>query len=254
MHFGTLLTPVGFPKTLLIGLSRHEQYTSCYYSFPRDWISLPIYWAASFIIQVDYFIAAVLVNTVVNITTCGMYIAVLVTALRASKKHKTTKIESTKTSRSSKLNVDGNETEPELRLRKSLKAVSISIQNAHKRRSSLTTVAMTSWNLAYIRELRLATSGFLMFLSMLAYLIFLLGVAVEGSHGFRFAYLWNIASDIFAYTSPYTLIIMSKQTRTALRKLLICKKFWLRLSDWIRLSETLPKVFVHKLHFWFLED
>uniref|UniRef100_A0A914XEW8 Uncharacterized protein n=1 Tax=Plectus sambesii TaxID=2011161 RepID=A0A914XEW8_9BILA len=185
-----------------------------------------------------------------------MYVTVLITAIRVSKKLKATKVgpwgavgDATETNDSSNSNIDedGAKSYPKRSLGSRNAAIHKSIpvegpyvgsddagnhahqgvemrrkalRNADKQKKQIT----ASRKMAYDRELRLAVCGFLMFLCMLVYFIFLLGVVVSRDIGFQFSFLWNISSDIVSCISPYTLIIMSKQTRVAIKRLVKCRR------------------------------
>ena len=74
----------------------------------------------------------------------------------------------------------------------------------------------------YAREMKLALSGFFVFVSMLIYFVFLVFIAV--SENFDMAFLWYIASDVFSCINPYTLLVMSKETRKQFFNLALCRK------------------------------
>uniref|UniRef100_A0A914WBY0 G-protein coupled receptors family 1 profile domain-containing protein n=1 Tax=Plectus sambesii TaxID=2011161 RepID=A0A914WBY0_9BILA len=74
------------------------------------------------------------------------------------------------------------------------------------------------------RELRLAVSGFFLFISMFMYFLYLLLVLITGDAEFDDGLMYNIVCDIFSCINPYALLLLSKQTRVAFMHTLKCKK------------------------------
>ncbi len=74
----------------------------------------------------------------------------------------------------------------------------------------------------YAREMKLAFSGCALCICMLVYFAFLVLIAVTGN--FDMSYLWYIACDIFGCINPYTVLIMSKETRRHFVGLVRCRK------------------------------
>uniref|UniRef100_A0A914X5L8 G-protein coupled receptors family 1 profile domain-containing protein n=1 Tax=Plectus sambesii TaxID=2011161 RepID=A0A914X5L8_9BILA len=74
------------------------------------------------------------------------------------------------------------------------------------------------------REMRLAVSGFFVFISMFMYFLFVVLVLTTGNADFDDGVMYNIVCDIFSCINPYALLLLSKQTRIAFMRTLQCKK------------------------------
>uniref|UniRef100_A0A914WEY4 G-protein coupled receptors family 1 profile domain-containing protein n=1 Tax=Plectus sambesii TaxID=2011161 RepID=A0A914WEY4_9BILA len=164
--------------------------------------------------ETAYIILGFLINLLVNVATCIMYIAVFIGALRHSKRYASV------SNQLSTLSTDNSNDNSRNGARH--KPTGIPQQNSRIFRRSVGTVCSQA---AHHRlELRLAVSGFLVFISMFMYFLYLLLALIIGDTDFDGGVMYSIVCDVFSCINPYALLLLSKQTRVAFMRTLKCKK------------------------------